>query len=75
MSAARVLHHIDGQALIAEVPSSSRPGHVHRLAIVGQHIVCTCEAGVRGRPCRHPDDLAAALRTKVRGLRVEASAP
>lgn len=35
------------------VASTSRPGLVHRVARVGEILICDCEASVHGRPCVH----------------------
>jgi hypothetical protein len=35
------------------VESASRPGTVHRVSVVGQTYLCSCEAGLAGRPCWH----------------------
>ena len=35
------------------VPSGSRAGLIHRLALVGDVRVCDCEAGANGRACWH----------------------
>lgn len=47
--------------LLALVPSSSHPGVFHSLIVTAGRVTCTCEAGSRGRRCRHMLDTARAL--------------
>src|SRR5258708_11008624 len=50
----------DGAAVYA-VPSRSKPGQWHMVAVEGLNLVCTCEAGQHGRYCAH----RAAVRSRL----------
>lgn len=54
--------------LLAIVPSKSRPWVFHTIAL-DRHgkAQCSCEAGTRGKPCRHVRDLSLALASAILG--------
>ncbi|MEE9174143.1 MAG: hypothetical protein V3U30_04120 [Thermoplasmata archaeon] len=51
----KVVEFVDGELLVLEVASRSRPGTTtHFLSIIGEtEVVCTCEAALYGKKCHH----------------------